>query len=178
MMIEALVVENGPAAPATGGRAQIDQAILALWPTAYRIARLILRDDDAARDVAQESCMRALQKREQLRNPNAVAPWFRVLVSNLALTQKRRAERRAGREVELSDQLPQIATEPSASLDLAAALARLSDDVRLPLILHCYVGLSSAEIGKQLRIPAATVRYKIATARTMLRPQLEVHQNG
>jgi RNA polymerase sigma-70 factor (ECF subfamily) len=168
-MTDASVIQNGFSTVT----ADVDQAILTLWPTAYRIARLILRDEDAAQDVAQDSCMRALQQRTQLRNPNAIAPWFRVLVSNLALTHKRQAARRAHREIDLPDDLPLIAPEPSACLDLAHAIARLSDDTRLPLVLHYYAGFSSAEIGKRLKIPAATVRYRLAAARTMLRPQLE-----
>jgi RNA polymerase sigma factor (sigma-70 family) len=168
-MTDASAIQSG----LTTATADVDQAILTLWPTVYRIARLILGDDDAAQDVAQDSCMRALQRRCQLRNPDAIAPWFRVLVSNSALTYRRQSKQRAQHEVDLSDDVALIAPEAFADVDLVAALSHLSDALRLPVVLHYYAGLSSAEIGKRLRLPAATVRYRLATARAILRPQLE-----
>ncbi len=150
----------------------LDRAILALWPTAYRIACLVLRDADAAKDVAQESCVQALQRREQLRDPDAVSPWFRALVANAALAHRRSRDRRLRREDAYVAQTTQAVASFADAVDLADALTRLDDDLRLPLVLFYYGGFTSAEIGKRLGIPAATVRYKLATARTALRPLL------
>jgi DNA-directed RNA polymerase specialized sigma24 family protein len=59
------------------------------------------------------------------------------------------------------------------SHDLVKAIDGLDDALRLPIILTYYGGFNSAEIGRRLGVAAATVRYRLATARNMLRPLLE-----
>ncbi len=150
----------------------MDRAILALWPTAYRIARLILRDDDAAKDIAQESCVRALQHRDRMRDPDALSPWFRTLVANGALAYRRKRERDARREARFVADAPTVVPAFADTVDIADALARLHDDLRIPVILFYYTGCTSGEIGKQLGLPAATVRSRLAAARAALKPLL------
>jgi RNA polymerase sigma-70 factor, ECF subfamily len=152
----------------------VDRAITTLWPTAYRIAWLILRDRMVAEDVAQESCVQALQRRSQLRDPDALIPWFRALVSNLALSARRKLDRRHRAELPESHYLETAGNKDSRDLDLARAIDKLNDDLRIPLVLFYYGGFSSLEIGRRLHIPAPTVRYKIAGARERLRLILEV----
>ena len=155
-----------PAVDATDG------TILALWPTAYRIARLILRDAMMAEDVAQESCVRALQRRSQIRDASALEPWFRSLVTHLALSARRRVERRRKREAPVDErtEMASVSFDPSTAVDLAAAIERLGDDLRLPLILVYYGGSAGVEVARQLAIAPATVRYRLAVARNALRP--------
>jgi RNA polymerase sigma-70 factor, ECF subfamily len=171
MTTTAAMTVDGAEAAADG----TDRTILALWPTAYRIARLILRDDMAAEDVAQESCVRALQRRSQLRDDAALAPWFRSLVTHLALSARRRAERRRKRETPVEEHFDAASTssDSAATLDLAAALERLDDSLRLPLVLVYHGGFTSVEVGRYLSIAPATVRYRLAVARNTLRPLLE-----
>jgi RNA polymerase sigma-70 factor, ECF subfamily len=154
----------------------VEALILGLWPTAYRIAWLILRDEMAAEDVAQESCLRAIQRRSQLRDPSAMTAWFRSLVSHFALSRRRQSERRSHREAPLDDrcEIPSI-VDLSAHIDLAAAIERLGDELRVPLVLVCYGGFTSSEVARRLKIAPATVRYRLAAARNVLRPLLEVH---
>jgi RNA polymerase sigma-70 factor (ECF subfamily) len=160
------------AARAATADLDLDRAILALWPTAFRIASLIVRDAEAAKDIAQEACVRALRHRSQLRDPDAVAPWFRALVANAALAERRKRDRRERREAAYVDGATTVPADVAEVVSLADALARLGDDLRLPLVLFYYGGFTSAEIGKRLGIPAATVRYRLATARATLRPLL------
>lgn len=154
----------------------IEAAILELWPTAYRIAWLMLRDEMAAEDVAQESCLRAIQRRSQLRDPTAMTAWFRSVVSHLALSHRRQSDRRRRSESPLDDrcEIPG-AVDMCAHVDLASAIERLGDELRIPLVLVCYGGFTSSEVARRLKIAPATVRYRLATARNILRPLLEVH---
>lgn len=62
--------------------------------------------------------------------------------------------------------------DPSARLDLEAAIGRLPDSLRLPLELHYFMGLNSREIATALGVPAATVRFRLMLARRRLRPLL------
>jgi RNA polymerase sigma-70 factor (ECF subfamily) len=155
----------------------IDRAISALWPTAYRIAWLILRNKMSAEDVAQESCIRALQHRSQLRDPSAMVPWFRSLVSKLALSTRRKMLRRQYIEISEVSVQEDCSHDGFRNLDLADAIDRLGDNLRIPLVLFYYGGFSSDEIGRCLGSPSGTIRYKISVARDRLRPILEVLRN-
>jgi RNA polymerase sigma-70 factor (ECF subfamily) len=162
------------AAPLAAATDDVEETILALWPTAYRIAKLVLRDHMAAEDVAQESCVRALAKRKQLRDPIALESWFRALVTHRALSARRRIERQLLREtsgVERSEHSPQ--SDGAAAVDLAVAIENLDDDLRLAVILVYYGGYTSVQAASRLGIAASTVRYRLAEARKALRPLLE-----
>jgi RNA polymerase sigma-70 factor (ECF subfamily) len=153
----------------------VDRAIIALWPTAYRIAWLILRDHMAAEDVAQESCIHAIRSRQQLRDDSALSAWFRSIVTRLALSALR-CTIRARRHEEPAAQQRELATpfDPSTAHDLLIAIERLSDELRIPLILAYYNGYTSREIAKRLGLAPATIRYRLAVARNAIRPLLEI----
>ena len=53
-------------------------------------------------------------------------------------------------------------------LDLDAALARLPEEFRAPVVLRDVAGCDYAEIGQILRIPPGTVRSRIARGRARL----------
>ena len=171
-MLFSLTLNGRAASQATALDA--DDALLAeLWPTAYRIAWLILRDHMAAEDIAQESCVRAILKRRDLRQPQALHGWFRTLVTNLAITAHRRTERRQRRDA-IPDRLER-ATDPDASgqLDLAHAIAQLDDELRVPVVLVYLAGFTSTEVARKLGIASSTVRCRLIAARNVLRPMLE-----
>jgi|GEM_PF-5640552 len=58
-------------------------------------------------------------------------------------------------------------------LDLRRAILSLPLAFRLPLVLHYHLGLTTAEIGRALGIPAGTVRFRLSRARRRLRADLE-----
>jgi RNA polymerase sigma-70 factor (ECF subfamily) len=149
-----------------------DAAISLMWPVAYRIALLVLKDHMSAEDVAQEACVKAMRSHKMLRDPAAFENWFRVIATRLALTAHRRSRRTYHHEVSV-DRLPEFeATSPAGDADLCRAVMSLPDDLRLPLVLAYVCGFTSSEIGMRLRIPPGTVRYRLVRARDLLRPQL------
>jgi RNA polymerase sigma-70 factor (ECF subfamily) len=63
--------------------------------------------------------------------------------------------------------------ERTASIDrLERAFERLSDGERTCLWLHHYEGLSLADIGQRLAVPAKTVKSRLFTARRALEREL------
>ena len=55
---------------------------------------------------------------------------------------------------------------------IAAALAKLDDKFRVPLILHYFDDMSMLEIGQILQIPAGTVKSRLHKGRALLKAAL------
>jgi len=135
-----------------------------------------LRDPHAARDCAQETFLRALDKLHTLREPGAFPGWLRRIADRLALTWLRRESRRPDRA---ALPLDLAAPEQTAHADDGAirrAVARLPERWRLPLRLRYQEGLSYAEIARFLGCTASAVGVRLHRARRALRRALaEAH---
>jgi RNA polymerase sigma factor (sigma-70 family) len=148
--------------------------VRALWPNAYRIAWSILGEHGAAEDAAQAACATICAKLSTLSDARAFVGWaYRIIVSH-ARDHARARSRLQSRETLSYDEatVGPAHDDPSVRLDLEAAISALPEPLRLPLELHYFAGLTSAEVGVALGIPAATVRFRLMMARRRLRPLL------
>ncbi len=150
---DARALEISLASHAIGGDASATEGLLAaLWPLLHRTARGMLRDDQAAQDVAQE------------------ASAIRVLM-RLARREQRRVRAREALAQLLGDSqiLPSFVDGSVARLDLAEAVRTLPFKLRAPLSLKYASGLDSAEIAAALGIPRGTVRSRLSEGIRRLR---------
>lgn len=69
-----------------------------------------------------------------------------------------------------------IAAEEKAML--REAVDKLDESLRLPIVLHYFHGLSTAEIGEVLGIPQGTVKTRLLGGRDKLRKALEERDHG
>ena len=161
-------------AAANGAEGGHEALIRVLWPNAYRIAWSILNERGAAEDAAQGACAAICAKLPTLSNPAAFVPWaYRIIVSYARDHARSRNRLRLRETLGYDDADARFTHEdPSERLDLAAAIGGLPEGLRLALELHYFVGLTSGEIGIALGVPAATVRFRLMTARRRLRPLL------
>ena len=60
---------------------------------AFRAAYLILRDAQAAEDIAQEGFVSAYSQQSRFRTDDPFRPWLLRIVTNLALNEVRRRKR-------------------------------------------------------------------------------------
>jgi RNA polymerase sigma-70 factor (ECF subfamily) len=137
--------------------------------TAYRI----LRDHDEAEDVVQETLMAVLQRRDNIRKLDAYVS--RAVDWNAV---KRRARNR--RSVSLD-----VVHEPSDEgrldpLELEQAVDGLPPAQQTIIRLRFYMGLTFAEIGKNLSISmntaASRCRYALDRMRKVLRPAADIQE--
>lgn len=162
------------AAASSGDERDYEALVRALWRDAFRIAWSILGERGVAEDAAQSACAAICAKLGTLSDPRAFPGWaYRIVVSQ-ARDHARARSRRERRVTVGYDDAARAATsdDPSARLDLAAAIASLPEPLRLTLELHYFVGLTSSEVGRALGVPAATVRFRLMVARQRLRPLL------
>jgi len=133
-----------------------------------------------ADDVAARVFTIAFERRRRfdLTVPDA-RPWLYGIASNLVRSE-RRAERRqlAALSRLVAEAGPAADVETDGVVDrrerarLAHALNRLDHRQRDVLLLHCWAGLSHAEIAAALGIPPGTVASRLSRARRRVRAAL------
>jgi RNA polymerase sigma-70 factor, ECF subfamily len=124
---------------------------------------------DSARDVVQETFVRAIRKRRDFRGDGSLEAWVWRIAFRTALEQKgvRHAEPTANGS--LDPAFPQPERDP----ELAAAVRDLPPRKRLVVFLHYFADLSYAEIAGALGISEGTVAATLSQARTALAAALD-----
>lgn len=128
-----------------------------------------------AEDVAQESFIAAIRSLPRFDRRRRFGPWLHRIVTNRAIDALRERDRR-GRLIADAYQVAsaaEVAGAPELSPELAAALDRLSATDRAIVVLRHLFDYRSHEIAAMLRMPAGTVRRRLAAGLADLRSELE-----
>jgi RNA polymerase sigma-70 factor, ECF subfamily len=139
-------------------------------------ARLVGNLEDA-KDLAQETFLRAFLGLERFRQDAQFSTWLHRIAINLCLN----ALARKGPSLRtLDDSFPDQNLTPESLLlrrergrRVQHALDTLSAELRVAVVLRDGLGFSYAEIGECLGIPLGTVKSRINAARWALRGLLE-----
>ncbi|HWD69859.1 MAG TPA: RNA polymerase sigma factor [Solirubrobacteraceae bacterium] len=132
------------------------------WPRAYRAAFLIVHDHAAAEDVAQEAFVAAVRRLGSFDRRRPFAPWLGAIVANRAIDLLRaRSARREVTEIELEQ--PSAAAPPLGrySEDLLAALAALTPEQRMVVVMRYVLEYTPGEIAHALELPRGTVNSRL-----------------
>ena len=136
-----------------------------------RTACRIAGDSAEAEDVVQDTLVAMWQRWQRRRPDNPSAYAFRAVTLNAI---KRRMRRQRAVPLEAAGDLtaPVRAAEPLDPLELERALARLPPAQQVIVRMRFYLGLSLAQIGRNLSISSNTAasrcRYALATLRKAL----------
>jgi RNA polymerase sigma-70 factor, ECF subfamily len=143
------------------------------WRHAHRAAFLIVRDADAAEDIAQEAFLSALRALERFDRRRPFRPWLHRIVANRAIDHARaRTLRREVGEGALGE--PEAPAERSGlDPDLAAALAALDPEQRAAVVLRYLLDYTPGEIAKMLGLPRGTVNSRLRRGLDRLAGSLE-----
>ena len=155
------------------GREEIERWVERRRNQWIRMAYRILRDQYEAEDVVQETLMAVLRQQGNIRRLDAYM--FRAVDWNAV---KRRARRR--KNVSL-DTVPEARDENRLDpLELEQAVAGLPPAQQTIIRLRFYMGLTFAEIGKNLSISmntaASRCRYALERMRRVLRPAADIQE--
>ncbi len=134
----------------------------------FRAALAILGDVQEAEDAVQETFLRYLEKRPELRDRDHEKAWLLKVTANRCKSVLRTRKRHPA--VELLDIYP--APEEEGSRELMEAILTLPANQRLAVHLHYYEGYTSEEIGAILGQRPGTVRSHLSRARDALRRYL------
>jgi RNA polymerase sigma-70 factor (ECF subfamily) len=141
-----------------------------------RVARLILRDPELARDAVQEALIRAWHDLPGLRDPDRFDAWLHRLTVNACLDLARRRRRRVI-EVELDSIDSPIVNDHAGSLAdreiVDAAMRRLDEHGRAIVVLHYFIGMPLTEVATTLGVPIGTVKSRLHRALGEMRTSVE-----
>ena len=136
--------------------------------TLFRAALAILGDVQEAEDAVQDTFLRYLEKRPELRDGDHEKAWLLKVTANRCKSILRTRRRRP--TVELLDIYP--VPEEEGSRELMEAILALPANQRSAVHLHYYEGYTSEEIGAILGQRPGTVRSHLSRAREALRRYL------
>ena len=136
--------------------------------TLFRAALAILGDVQEAEDAVQDTFLRYLEKRPELRDREHEKAWLLKVTANRCKSILRTRRRRP--TVELLDIYP--VPEEEGSRELMEAILTLPANQRSAVHLHYYEGYTSEEIGAILGQRPGTVRSHLSRAREALRRYL------
>jgi RNA polymerase sigma-70 factor (ECF subfamily) len=143
-------------------------------PSLRRFARRLTRNHADAEDVFQQTLMRALEKRGELRDPAHLRPWLLAIARTSWLNSRRGLRNKlevleGGRSLPVakgvSGNLEQEILDRSFTDELLLALDSLPEEWRETLWLREVEDLSYEEIARVLDCPLGTVRSRLARAR-------------
>ncbi len=142
------------------------------WRNAHRAAYLIVRDSQAAEDIAQEAFLAAVRALDRFDRRRPFRPWLHRIVVNRAIDHARARSLR--REVGETDQ-DVVAPEQSDAVgeELLAALADLGAEQRAAIVLRYLLDYSPGEIARILQVPRGTVNSRLRRGLDRLASSLE-----
>jgi RNA polymerase sigma-70 factor (ECF subfamily) len=152
-------------------RQRFDRVVAVLYQDMYRYAAWLSRDPAIAEDVAQEALLRAWKSLDALREDAAAKQWLLTIVRR---ENARYFERKRLETVDIDNLTPaqsaMLAQSDNSELeDMRAAIFRLEDDYREPLVLQVLMGHSTKEIAELMGIKPGAVLTRLHRARIKLR---------
>jgi RNA polymerase sigma-70 factor, ECF subfamily len=138
----------------------------------HALCRRVIAHREDALDATQEAMIAIARGITRFDGRSAFTTWMYRVVTNAALDELRRKQRRPDPvDVTAIDHPapgPALDTEASERLDVDAALATLPADFRVVVVLRDLLDLDYAQIAEVLDIPPGTVRSRIARGRALL----------
>jgi len=151
----------------------------------YALAYRVIGREEDARDVAQETFLRAYRALGGFKGQAKFSSWLYRITLNLCRDWIRRERRTpvsqapegvdlielAG-EAEPSETVEQLVSRRELGRAVAKAMAMLPEEQRTAIILKEYHGLTFQEIADMLECPLSTVKTRLYQGLTVLRKQL------
>ena len=146
----------------------------------FSVARMIVRDDELAADVVQDTLLRAWIDLKALRDPDRYDAWLRRILVRASYGAARRRSRGVVEITLAPDWEPaSIAADDDSPSTVALrdqlerAFGRLSPEQRATVVLHFYLGLTLDEAAEALGVPTGTMRSRLNRALQAMRAAVE-----
>ena len=143
----------------------------------YRIAFRFAGDDDAARDITQETFIRAFGRLGEFRHEATLGTWLHTIAVSVALASLRKQSRADRRHAPLDAALHIGREDDNADVDLRdrlyAAIDALPVGYRTVFVMYEMEGYTHQEIASTLGVAETTSKGQLFRARAKLRESLK-----
>jgi len=164
----ARVRKGDPAAERQLYEAHVDQT--------YRLAYRFTGDDELARDLTQETFIRAFDRIGQFRGEAAFGTWLRSIATSVIYNGLRKVKRFRQREFDLDEVQAtgdsRVEAEPDLKDKLRRAIDNLPHKYRMVFVMHDVEGYTHDEISTALGTQVGTSKAQLSRARARLRESL------
>ena len=134
----------------------------------YTLALGILKNEEDAADVVQDSILKAYSNLDTLRNRKLFRPWIMQIVHNTAIAFLRKRRDITDIDIESEPAVPEPNVDTETKLTVWEAVQSLRLPYRLVIILFYYEDCSIRQIASITSSPAAAVRQQLSRGRKML----------
>lgn len=151
----------------------LSAALPALLPRLWRFALRLAGDRHDAEDLLQRTCLRALERRHQLRPGTSPLSWMFSIAHSVWLNEVRSRQIRNHASMQWNENLLETLADTSAPdpetdalhRQILGAVGRLPDAQRAVMLLVAVEGLSYREAAEALEVPIGTIMSRLARAR-------------
>lgn len=161
-----------------GDACAVERLLRISYPKLLRLARSLVRCDDVARDIVQETMLALSLNLAALENPRAFDIWANQILRRRCFShfRRRKKERLVNVDVEGSVLIHLVAdrdeSDAVACAELMEAVELLGGKNREVVSLHYVLGLSIKEIAGRVGASAGAVKLRLHRARAELRNRL------
>ena len=159
---------------------QVQKLSYSLKPVAMNLTR----DLDDAKDLIQETLLKALSNKEKFKAGTNLKAWLYTIMRNSFINNYNKITKRSS-TLDNTDFLKYLnadegyvtqnsATSKFALKDIDHAISVLNEEYRTPFMMY-FNGYKYLEIAEQLQIPIGTVKNRIHLARKDLKGMLKVY---
>ncbi len=169
------------AAAKAGDRGAFDELVKATYAQTYTLALRLTHDPEDARDVVQETYLRAYKGLKKYRGDAQFTTWLYRITANCAATHLTKGNRHRHDDLDAHEDLfderpdadPEARADASALRDrLEVALAHLPPRLRAVVVLRDVYDLPHDQIAEELGISEAAAKVRLHRARKQLRERL------
>ena len=148
--------------------------ILEMETSLFHVAKSILYCDADCEDAVQEALIKAYKKRASLREEIYFKTWMtRILLNECYAFCRKRRQDVSYEEYMQKSNCEEAWPDDSLNGALYEGIQKLDRKYKLPVVLHYIDGYSVDEVSQIMRIPAGTVKSRLAKARKLLKISLE-----
>ena len=171
-----------------GDRLALEALVRRYQNYVYRLCTLVMRHEQDAEDMTQETFIRACRAlpRYEIREGVSFEAWLYRIAVNCCRSRMRR---KWYQSLPWPEPAPEMVAEPEEQPErrmeqkewrheILEAVQTLDDKHRLVVVLRYYAGLSNEEIADALDVPSGTVRSRLHTARQRLKALLETKERA
>ncbi len=158
---------------------QFNTRVIDIQSKLYRYAMTLTYNEDDAKDLLQDSLIRALNFREKFEENTNFNAWMHVIMRNTFINDYRKKARTSKKNTSM-DEVPYLSNfhytseTPEMYMNegtLRETVKTLEKELRVPFEMHVY-GFKYKEIADQLNLPIGTVKSRISFARKRLQSMI------